>query len=97
VDEAHLVDEWGAQFRVSYRTIWTLKVCAPDYTATVAISGSVEEGQQTESIIKAIGFRPGAFHLEKRDCERKNISLIFRDIKYPCRGHQFRDLDWLIP
>jgi hypothetical protein len=58
----------------------------------VAISGSVEGGRQTESIINAVGFRPGAFHFEKRDCERRNISLIFRDIQYSYGGRQFRDL-----
>lgn len=48
------------------------------------------------AIINAIGFRLGAFHFENRDCERRNIALIFRDIQYSYSGHQFRDLDWLI-
>jgi hypothetical protein len=93
VDKVNLVDEWSTEFRVSYKAIWTSKACALDDTTTVAISGPVEESSQTESVINAIGSRPAAFQFEKRDCEGENITNTFRDIQYPCSGHQFRDLD----
>ncbi|KAK6984416.1 P-loop containing nucleoside triphosphate hydrolase protein [Favolaschia claudopus] len=43
-----------------------------------------------------MGFRPG-FHLEKQDCERRNVALIVRVIKHTSSGLIFLDLDFLVP
>jgi hypothetical protein len=57
------------------------KLMHPITPPTAEVSGFVEEGLQTESIIKAMGFRPGANHSGKCDCERKNITLISFDVQ----------------
>jgi superfamily II DNA helicase RecQ len=93
VDEAHLVDEWGCDFRRSFADIWTLRSFAPDHVTFAAFSARVEPGRQTEQVVRSLRFRKGQYYFEKRDCERHNVDLIFRDIKYTCTGHEFRDLD----
>jgi hypothetical protein len=77
VDKVNLVDEWSAEFRVSYRAIWTPKARALDDTTTVAISGSVEESSQTESIIEAIGSRPAAFQFKTVTANEKTSLTYF--------------------
>jgi superfamily II DNA helicase RecQ len=97
VDEAHLVDKWGCDFRKSFADIWTLRSFAPNHITFVAFSASMELGRQTEQVLQSLGFRKGHYYFDKPDCEPHNVNLIFRDIKYTCTGHMFRDLDWLIP
>ncbi|KAK7026541.1 P-loop containing nucleoside triphosphate hydrolase protein [Favolaschia claudopus] len=43
-----------------------------------------------------MGFRAG-FHLEKQDCERRNVALIVRVIRYTSSGLVFLDLEFLVP
>ncbi|KAJ7494343.1 P-loop containing nucleoside triphosphate hydrolase protein [Mycena galericulata] len=95
VDELHAADEWSVDFRKDFQDIPTMRVRLPDHTTFVGLSASIEPGRQYESCVKLMGFRPG-FHLEKRDCERRNVALIVRPIKYTTSGLEFRDLDWLV-
>ncbi|KAJ7588079.1 P-loop containing nucleoside triphosphate hydrolase protein [Mycena floridula] len=97
VDEVHLVDEWGAEFRQAYSDLGTLRARLPDHCTFVALSATVEPGQQLKRIISSLGFREGHYHLEKRDCERHNVNLTIRVFQHSSTGFQFRDLDWLIP
>lgn len=97
VDEIHLGDEWGVDFRMSYDLVVTMRARLSEHTGYLGLSASVEKGQQTENVIRLLGLRRGEFHFEKRDCERYNVDIIVRDIVYNCSGYEFRDLDWLIP
>ncbi|KAJ7448750.1 P-loop containing nucleoside triphosphate hydrolase protein, partial [Mycena latifolia] len=96
VDELHAADEWGIDFRKDFQDIPTMRPRLPDHTTFVGLSASIEPGRQFNSCIKLMGFRPG-FHLEKRDCERRNVSPIVRPIKYTTSGLEFRDVGWLVP
>ncbi|KAJ7165026.1 P-loop containing nucleoside triphosphate hydrolase protein [Mycena filopes] len=95
VDELHVADEWGVEFRKDFQDISTMRARLPEHTVFVGLSASIEPGRQYEACVKLMGFRPG-FHLEKLDCERRNVSIIIRPIKYTSSGHEFRDLDWLV-
>ncbi|KAK7041262.1 hypothetical protein R3P38DRAFT_2497600, partial [Favolaschia claudopus] len=96
VDELHLADEWGADFRKGFQVIPTMRARLPDHTTFVGLSATIEPGRQYAACVRLMGFRPG-FHLEKRDCERRNIALIVRVIKYTSSGLVFLDLDFLVP
>jgi len=76
VDEVHLLDEWGADFRVAYQEISTPCARIPDHAAIVALSATFEPGRQYEACIHALRLKFKNFHLEKRDCERRNVDLI---------------------
>lgn len=97
VDESHLVDEWGEDFRELFRDLWTLRTRAPEHTTVASLSGSIEPGPQMSRILKYLGFSEDAYHLDKQNCERDNIDFVFREIRYAFTGYEFRDLDWLIP
>ncbi|KAK6987694.1 hypothetical protein R3P38DRAFT_3332499 [Favolaschia claudopus] len=96
VDELHVADEWGVEFRKDFQDIATMRARLPDHTTFVGLSASIEPGRQYEACVKLMGFRPG-FHLEKQDCERRNVALIVRVIKHTSSGLIFLDLDFLVP
>jgi len=64
VDEVHLVDEWGCDFRKSFADIWTLRSFVPDHVTFVAFSASVELGRQTEQVLRSPGFHKGHYYFE---------------------------------
>ena len=76
VEEVHLLDELGADFRVAYQEILTLCARIPDHAAIVALSVTIKPGRQYEACIRALRFKFNNFHLEKRDCECQNVDLI---------------------
>ncbi|CAK5263211.1 unnamed protein product [Mycena citricolor] len=96
VDELHLGDEWGADFRPDFRVIASMNARCPEHTTHLGLSASIEPGRQLRACIRLMGLRPG-YHIEKKDCERHTISLFMRPIKYTTSGLVFRDLDWLVP
>ncbi|KAJ7619941.1 P-loop containing nucleoside triphosphate hydrolase protein, partial [Mycena polygramma] len=96
VDELHAADEWGVEFRKEFQDISTMRARLPEHTVFVGLSATIEPGRQFGSCAKLMAFQPG-FHLEKQDCERRNVALIVRPIKYTSSGLEFRDLDWTVP
>lgn len=96
VDEIHLIYRWGPDFRLVYGTLATMRAQLPEWTVCVGLTATLEPGRETEAVVQAMGFKD-SFHFEKRDCERHNVDLIIREVKFPCSGYEFRDLDWLIP
>jgi len=44
VDEAHLTDEWGADFQQSYKDIWLLHSHGPEHLTVAALSASIKPG-----------------------------------------------------
>ena len=46
VDEVHLLDEWGAEFRVAYQEILTPCARIPGHAAIVALSATFDPGRQ---------------------------------------------------
>ncbi|GJE92461.1 hypothetical protein PsYK624_086150 [Phanerochaete sordida] len=96
IDEAHLVDEWGKDFREAYRRIKDARPWFPEWTTALALTATLEPGAQTDRVVEAIGFRTG-FHLERRDCARYNVDIVLRRIEHSYTTSEFRDLDWLIP
>ncbi|KAI0071657.1 P-loop containing nucleoside triphosphate hydrolase protein, partial [Panus rudis PR-1116 ss-1] len=97
VDECHLVDEWREDFRKAYAQIKDVHPWLPPSTVMLALTATLEPGRQTTRVIDCLGLSTRPFHFKKRDCERHNISIIFRTIRHAVSGTVFRDLDWLVP
>jgi superfamily II DNA helicase RecQ len=90
------VYQWGPEFRPVYAILATMRARLPEWTVFVGLTATLEPGVETDTVIRSVGFKD-SFHFEKRDCERHNVDLIIREIKYPYTGHDFHNLDWLIP
>ncbi|KAF7983684.1 hypothetical protein HWV62_19595 [Athelia sp. TMB] len=95
IDEIHLIYAWGPDFRKSFGTLGSLRARLPEHTVLVGLTATLEPGRETEAVIQSACFK-STYHFERRDCERRNVEIIFREIKYNVSGYEFRDLDWLI-
>ena len=91
-----MIYEWGPEFHTVYETLFTMQAQLPKWTIFIGLMATLEPGEQTDTIIRSVGFKAN-FHFEKCDCEHHNVDLIICEIKYPCTGHEFCDLSWLIP
>ena len=85
----------GPQFLTCLRILTTMRACLPEWTVFVGLTATLEPGVEMDMVMQSVGFRD-SFHFEKHYCERHNIDLIIREIKYPYTGHNYRDLDQLI-
>ncbi|KAI0781600.1 P-loop containing nucleoside triphosphate hydrolase protein, partial [Irpex lacteus] len=96
VDECHLIDEWGRDFRTAYGAIKDTIPWLPTWTVRVGLTATLEPGRQTSAVMEALGFTDSNSHLDRRDCERRNIDIIFRPVQHSISTNEFLDLDELI-
>ncbi|KZV61658.1 hypothetical protein PENSPDRAFT_592553, partial [Peniophora sp. CONT] len=97
-DESHLTDEWAEDFRPDFGDLGDLRLLAPPHVTYVALSGTLEP-RRTPVILDRLGFSKSGlgYDLERRDCERSNVDIIVRPMKYAHSGYQLGDLDFLVP
>jgi len=58
VDEVHPLDEWGADVRVAYQEISTLRERLPDHTATIALSFGYDALDTHSGLISGLVLQP---------------------------------------
>ncbi|KAJ7602745.1 P-loop containing nucleoside triphosphate hydrolase protein [Mycena polygramma] len=77
VDEGHLIDEWGAEFRPSFRHIGPFaRARLPPHISVFALTATLQPGASTKSICRNLGFRRDMFHLYRRSNERTNVQFL---------------------
>lgn len=97
VEEAHVIDLWGDEFREAYKLIATLRARLPPWVTFVGLTATCRPGVQTAAVIKGMGFRPAELSVQRGDCERRDLHLVIRPILYGISGIVFPDLDWMVP
>lgn len=97
VDECHLIDEWGVDFRTAYGAIKDTIPWLPTWTVRASLTATLEPGRQTTVVMAALGFTASNVFLDRRDCERTSIDIVIRPVQYSISTNEFLDLDELIP
>ncbi|KAJ7458254.1 P-loop containing nucleoside triphosphate hydrolase protein, partial [Mycena latifolia] len=93
VDEAHLIDEWGAEFRPAFRNIGDfLRARLPPHISVFALTATAQPGAPTNTVCKSLGLRSGMFHMYRRSNERPNIQFLLRPLTHTLGGVEFPDL-----
>jgi superfamily II DNA helicase RecQ len=93
VDEVHLINEWGLEFRPSFRIIGLFfRGCLPTTTSVVGLSATLAPGPATISVCNSLGLFDGAFHLIRRSNERPNVQFIMQTLTHGLTGYEFPDL-----
>ncbi|KAJ7903972.1 hypothetical protein B0H13DRAFT_2334986 [Mycena leptocephala] len=93
VDEAHLIDEWGEDFRPSFRHIGPfVRGHLPQHISVGAQSATVQPGAQTRNICRSLGFQKDMFHLERRSNERPNVQFLLSPLTHGLGGDYFPEL-----
>ncbi|KAF8176409.1 P-loop containing nucleoside triphosphate hydrolase protein [Mycena galopus ATCC 62051] len=92
-DEAHLIDEWGADFRPDFKHIGPFfRGRLPSSASIMALSATVQPGAATKSICSSLGFSGDGFHLFRSSNERPNTQLILEPLTNGVGGKIFPQL-----
>ncbi|KAJ7851295.1 hypothetical protein B0H14DRAFT_3451485 [Mycena olivaceomarginata] len=93
IDEAHLINIWGAEFRESFAHIGRFfRGCFPNSTSVVALTATLAPGAATSSVCTLLGLFDGAFHLIRRSNEHPNVQFIMQTLTHGLTGYEFPDL-----
>ncbi|KAJ7105861.1 P-loop containing nucleoside triphosphate hydrolase protein [Mycena epipterygia] len=93
VDEGHLINEWGGEFRPAFRHIGNfVRGRLPPHVSLSALSATLQPGAPTKMVCKSLGLQPGMFHLYRRSNERENIQFLFCALTHTLGGDSFPDL-----
>lgn len=66
IDEAHLVNTWGKDFRPLYLSISTLRARLPTRIVFLAMTATLEAKSGRHEVQRILGFTPDQFHDEKQ-------------------------------
>ncbi|KAK7455874.1 hypothetical protein VKT23_010911 [Stygiomarasmius scandens] len=93
VDEVHLINEWGRDFRIAFRLIGKF-ICGrlPSNASVVGLTATLLPGDPTSSICKSLGFFRGHFTLIHCSNERSNMQLSIVTASTGFSSNTFPDL-----
>ncbi|KAF8193978.1 P-loop containing nucleoside triphosphate hydrolase protein [Mycena galopus ATCC 62051] len=93
VDEAHLINQWGASFRPQFKHIGSFfRGRLPSSASIMALTATAQPGSHTNSICASLGFSGDDFHLYRASNERPNIQLILEPLTHAVGGKTFPQL-----
>ncbi|KII90231.1 hypothetical protein PLICRDRAFT_53320 [Plicaturopsis crispa FD-325 SS-3] len=93
VDEAHLINEWGAEFRPPFRHIGPFaRGRFRPGLGILALTGTLEPGAPEKSICASLGFISGNYFSLRLSNERPNIMFIRETLTHGLGGDEFPDL-----
>lgn len=96
VDEMHLVDEWGGEWRKAYRDVGLLRTRLPSRITWGAWSATLV-GDARERVRASLGFIAGDHEDIHLPCDRVNIIHTPRFYQGPISGTTFPDVAYLVP
>ncbi|TFY59485.1 hypothetical protein EVJ58_g5747 [Rhodofomes roseus] len=94
VDEAHLLDSWGAQFRPLFREIGNVRARLPGNPILIALTATICPGPQTKTVMEFFGMRQ--CHVIRRSNARYDVRWIFRTTDAGPTSREFPELDWVL-
>jgi superfamily II DNA helicase RecQ len=93
IDEAHLINIWGAEFcEASKHVRRFFRGCFPGTTSVVALTVTLAPGAATSSVCTSLGLFEGAFHLIRYSNEHPNIQFIMQTLTHGLTGYEFPEL-----
>ncbi|KAJ7770326.1 hypothetical protein B0H14DRAFT_2402417, partial [Mycena olivaceomarginata] len=79
IDEAHLINIWGAEFCEAFTHIGRFfRGCFPSSASVVALTATLVPGAATSSVCTSLGLFDGALHLIQCSNEHPNVQFIIR-------------------
>ncbi|KAJ6595093.1 hypothetical protein DFH09DRAFT_1305775 [Mycena vulgaris] len=89
-DEAHLINEWGAEFRPQFRHIGAFfRGRLPSSISVIALSATVQPGVPFRSICSSLGMTGSDFHVLRTSNERPNTQFIMEPLENGLGGTEF--------
>ena len=97
IDECHLVDEQGSDFRPCYNLIGLLCSRIPTHIPWIAVSATLPPGKCFDAVTESLGFHTNHYIHHALPIDNQQICYIPKFLQYPVSGTSFLDLAWLIP
>ena len=97
IDECHLVDEQGDDFRPCYKLIGLLRSRVPTHIPWIAVSATLPPGRIFDAVMELLGFHANHYIHRALPIDNHQICYIPKILRYPVSGTSFLDLAWLIP
>lgn len=97
IDECHLVEEQGIDFRPRYREIGQLRHRLPSSVPWIAVSATLPSGQTFDRVMTSLGFNPGCYVCGHLPIDNPHVCYLPQFFRYPISGTTFLDITWLIP
>lgn len=93
VDEAHLIYEWGLDFRLAFLLIGAFfRGRLPSRTSVLALSATLQPGAHESFVLNSLGFIRKTYVLIRRTNERPNIQLSIETLSHGLGGSEFPSL-----
>ncbi|VDB97671.1 unnamed protein product [Peniophora sp. CBMAI 1063] len=97
VDEIHLIDTWGRDFRKAFKNIGAVRARLPKRVVLAAVTGTLlAVGGQTERVCHDLGLRKGHFFMLRRSNLRHDLQLQFVTLTHGLGGSTFPDFDFIV-
>jgi superfamily II DNA helicase RecQ len=96
VDELHLLDEWGPDFRTAFLQLGHMWARFPPGTGITGLSATLLVGAPTERVLKFLGLEHRQHDVVQRSNLRPNLRYIFRELATGLSGKEFPDIRWLL-
>lgn len=97
VDEMHLVDEWGRNWRPTYLNVSNLRQRLSSDVWWLGTSASCPQYSTLPRVEQLLGFERGQYSLHRNPVDRLDISYHPRFLKHTYTGTEFLDLAWIVP
>ena len=97
IDECHLVEEHGSDFRPRYKEIGQLRHRLPSSIPWVAVSATLPNDRTFDKVMTSLGFNPGCYVHGHLPIDNPHICYLPQFFHYPISGATFLDISWLIP
>lgn len=97
IDECHLVEEQGMDFRPCYKEIGRLRHRLPSSIPWVAVSVTLPSGRTFNNVMHSLGFNPGNYIHDHLPIDNPHICYLPQFFRHPISGTTFLDIAWLIP
>lgn len=95
VDEVHLVDQWGEDFRKAFGQIGLSRARMPGHVVLLAQTATLTKPSRIR-VCSSLGLREGHYYFLRRSCERPNIALIRRQLTTAVSSNFLPDLEWIM-
>ncbi|KAF7372288.1 P-loop containing nucleoside triphosphate hydrolase protein [Mycena venus] len=93
VEDAHLINIWGADFRPDFKHIGGFfRGRLPSYASITALSATLQPGLATKSVFSSLGMLGNNFHIFWSTNERPNTQFIMEPLEMGVGGKIFPQL-----
>ncbi|KAJ6545717.1 P-loop containing nucleoside triphosphate hydrolase protein [Mycena capillaripes] len=93
VDEAHLINEWGAEFRTQFKHVGSFfRGRLPSSASVMALSATLEPGAPSNNVCASLGMSRDDYYVLRTSNERPNTQFIMEPLENGVGGKVFPQL-----